>query len=448
MENLHLAGGRWAGEGRVEIRLHDQWGTVCDKNWDDTDAAVTCRSLGLSGGVAKRGAFFGPGLGPVHVSDVACRGGERLLALCPRSNETSHCRHSRDAGVVCATVPGSARGSFPPNVTNTLSGVTPKRGGKFKDGDSEMSGIEKDSVAFSLSALTSGPQLSRERPRSDKKWKSNDSKTNTNVPASIATERLVPMDVQTKTNIPSITSKQRLVPLDVQTDTNIPTTTTTSQYPVLIDVRTDADISTTTQISVELAEAVHPNNLKQSVDADLIRAPRPRRKKRRRNTETLETTEDVDPSQDLEVLSQHRPKRQEESFGVISTDVTGNITSTGNFDARGNVAPTQTMVWALTVGSAVVATLMIAGACYYQHHRKPKKKKEEKRGKQPGAVKSPSKSILKKVSSYGPAFLHREASESSVTEASSSYVSGSEATSSHTGGGNDPLNQVFLECKL
>ena len=38
-------GGAHHTEGRVEICFNDEWGTVCDQMWDDTDASVICRQL-------------------------------------------------------------------------------------------------------------------------------------------------------------------------------------------------------------------------------------------------------------------------------------------------------------------------------------------------------------------------------------------------------------------
>ena len=44
---MRLRGGFSNTEGRVEICLNDEWGTVCDQMWDDTDAAVVCRQMGF-----------------------------------------------------------------------------------------------------------------------------------------------------------------------------------------------------------------------------------------------------------------------------------------------------------------------------------------------------------------------------------------------------------------
>ena len=51
---IRLVNGNSEMEGRVEICLNDEWGTVCDQMWDDTDAGVVCQQLDLqSNGIVK-----------------------------------------------------------------------------------------------------------------------------------------------------------------------------------------------------------------------------------------------------------------------------------------------------------------------------------------------------------------------------------------------------------
>uniref|UniRef100_A0A8D1UIR7 Soluble scavenger receptor cysteine-rich domain-containing protein SSC5D n=1 Tax=Sus scrofa TaxID=9823 RepID=A0A8D1UIR7_PIG len=104
LERLRLADGPHGCAGRLEVWHGGRWGTVCDDGWDLRDAAVACRELGCGGALAAPGgAFFGEGTGPVWLSELACRGSERQLGLCPHRGWKAHiCSHEEDAGVVCA----------------------------------------------------------------------------------------------------------------------------------------------------------------------------------------------------------------------------------------------------------------------------------------------------------------------------------------------------------
>lgn len=45
---LQLVGGETVSEGRAEICMDGVFGTVCDLNWDNSDAIVVCRELGFA----------------------------------------------------------------------------------------------------------------------------------------------------------------------------------------------------------------------------------------------------------------------------------------------------------------------------------------------------------------------------------------------------------------
>uniref|UniRef100_A0A3P8W0X0 Neurotrypsin n=1 Tax=Cynoglossus semilaevis TaxID=244447 RepID=A0A3P8W0X0_CYNSE len=98
---VRLVGGRSRKEGRVEVYLHGDWGSICDSGWNDLNAAVVCRQLGHSGGAAAaRG--FGQGKGPIHLDQVRCTGKEEFLGECPSLGQSFRsCKRREDAGVRC-----------------------------------------------------------------------------------------------------------------------------------------------------------------------------------------------------------------------------------------------------------------------------------------------------------------------------------------------------------
>ncbi|XP_061163025.1 A disintegrin and metalloproteinase with thrombospondin motifs adt-1-like [Saccostrea echinata] len=102
--NIRLIGGTSDTEGRVEVFYNSYWGTVCDDNFDDKEAAVVCHMLGFSraNAKAKGSAFFGEGSGHIWMDELRCTDSDTDLFQCPQNSRGSHnCVHGEDAGVVC-----------------------------------------------------------------------------------------------------------------------------------------------------------------------------------------------------------------------------------------------------------------------------------------------------------------------------------------------------------
>ena len=47
---VRLVDSNYTNQGRVEICVNNTWGTVCDDDFDSSDARVVCRQLGYSSG--------------------------------------------------------------------------------------------------------------------------------------------------------------------------------------------------------------------------------------------------------------------------------------------------------------------------------------------------------------------------------------------------------------
>ena len=69
--------------GRVELKVDNQWGTICHENWSVESANVVCRQLGFgSAKSAFKDSQFGNGHGPVYWTKVNCTGFETKLEKC------------------------------------------------------------------------------------------------------------------------------------------------------------------------------------------------------------------------------------------------------------------------------------------------------------------------------------------------------------------------------
>ena len=102
---IRLVGGTTSFNGRVEVYIQNQWGTICDDSWSQLDAQVVCRQLGFSanGATASGQAVYGQGTGPIVLDNVNCNGLEAYITDCQHNGLYVHnCQHAEDAGVSCS----------------------------------------------------------------------------------------------------------------------------------------------------------------------------------------------------------------------------------------------------------------------------------------------------------------------------------------------------------
>ncbi|XP_063405745.1 deleted in malignant brain tumors 1 protein-like [Mytilus trossulus] len=110
---IQLRGGKNILQGRVEVFHSGQWGTICDDKFDENDARVVCRMLGLE--VIHPVFWAGQsGTGKIWMNNLDCNGEELDLSGCIFPGwYNNNCEHSEDISVNCdVTVVRLVNGSF------------------------------------------------------------------------------------------------------------------------------------------------------------------------------------------------------------------------------------------------------------------------------------------------------------------------------------------------
>lgn len=123
------------GIGRLEV-LTDTWGTICNKNFDNNAAMVSCKQMGYSGGkifgIQDSQNMCGNVLGSnicgdfnqkIKYTDVFCRGNETTLTDCSISDITVSCTHFNDVVLKCDGIgdsSGKSQNIRKPKILNPL----------------------------------------------------------------------------------------------------------------------------------------------------------------------------------------------------------------------------------------------------------------------------------------------------------------------------------------
>lgn len=151
-------GGPSSRSGRVEIYHNGSWGTVCDDNWDISDARAVCRQLGYPDALnATCCGAHGIGAEQIWLDNVNCPGHAERLDQCGSQGWGVHdCDHHEDAGVICAppidpTMPSPAP-STPPPPREPWARLDDFQLTRSYDGQ-QLGTLEQSTVAHSLQTI-------------------------------------------------------------------------------------------------------------------------------------------------------------------------------------------------------------------------------------------------------------------------------------------------------
>ncbi|XP_043483219.1 protein bark beetle isoform X2 [Leptopilina heterotoma] len=107
---VRLLGGRTNLEGRLQVRIGEKWGTVCNYGWTIRDAALVCHQLGLTldpdDWLLERSQIPSAGTNEnIILSNVQCTEDDIDITKCRAESEEefeNSCTHENDVGVRCS----------------------------------------------------------------------------------------------------------------------------------------------------------------------------------------------------------------------------------------------------------------------------------------------------------------------------------------------------------
>ncbi|XP_022111583.1 scavenger receptor cysteine-rich domain superfamily protein-like [Acanthaster planci] len=111
--NVRLVDGFNGNEGRLEVFLDGEWGTVCGHSWGQPEATVACRQMGFPNAtMVMRGRIFGSSKQRIHRYEISCAGVEYDLESCIlKETGIGFCTHDEEVQIVCAPRVRLANGS-------------------------------------------------------------------------------------------------------------------------------------------------------------------------------------------------------------------------------------------------------------------------------------------------------------------------------------------------
>ena len=134
---VRLLGGKTNLEGRLQVRIGEKWGTVCNYGWTIRDAALVCHQLGLTldpdDWFLERSQIPNAGTNEgIILSNVQCTEDDIDISKCraESANEFENsCTHENDVGVRCSEAAWAGLRLGPVAQRSDLQYITIERAG-------------------------------------------------------------------------------------------------------------------------------------------------------------------------------------------------------------------------------------------------------------------------------------------------------------------------------